>query len=133
MATFPYGTDALISNGAGLDTYSWKSGVFSPTQTCPYEVHVRWPAQQFGRGNLPFTVSGHTGGLTTLTFNQSTGWGTWVLHGTYTFASGAEGTVHVTDENGPAVADAVRFVLPAGGSSPVRADRGVKGKGRSKK
>jgi hypothetical protein len=60
---------------------------------------------------VPITVSGYNGGSTTLTFNERLNGGKWNTHGTYTFGAGAQATVQVSDQNGQAAADAVRFVL----------------------
>ncbi|HET9490915.1 MAG TPA: hypothetical protein VFR64_14330 [Methylomirabilota bacterium] len=58
---------------------------------------------------MPVTVT-HAGGSTTRTFDQRTGGGRWQLHGRYTFEVGTTGSVSVSDGNGQAAADAVRFV-----------------------
>ena len=103
--------DSLYSNGAGLDTYTWRSGVFHTSQVCTYRVDVWWTQAGDRSATVPITVSGHTGGPTTSNFNERINGGKWNTHGTYTFPSGAQGTVQVTDQNGEAAADAVRFVL----------------------
>jgi hypothetical protein len=63
-----------------------------------------------GSDSVPFTVA-HTGGITTQNFDQKASGGQWVLHGRYAFNSGTGGHVEVSDLNGLAAADAVRFVL----------------------
>ena len=112
-ATGQFGANSLYSSGTGLDTYTWKSGVFDTNQACTYRVDVWWTQNGNRSTTVPITVSGHTGGPTTKNFNERINGGKWNTHGTYTFASGAQGTVQVTDQNGQAVADAVRFVLAA--------------------
>ena len=108
--TGPFGANSLYSNGGGLDTYTWKSGVFHKSQACTYRVDVWWTQGENRSTTVPITVTGHTGGPTTKTFNEQINGGKWNTHGTYTFPSGAQGTVQVTDQNGQAAADAVRFV-----------------------
>ena len=107
-------------------------------RSVPYEsgMHVSGRCVVDTAGNrsatVPITVSGHTGGPTTSNFNERINGGKWNTHGTYTFPSGAQGTVQVTDQNGQAAADAVRFVLvPSGYDTPefkhlpqrIRADK----------
>jgi hyaluronate lyase len=58
---------------------------------------------------VPITVK-HAGGTNTKTYDQRTGGGVWVLHGTYSFNAGTAGYVQVSDVNGQACADAVKFV-----------------------
>jgi hypothetical protein len=107
-STGQFGTNSLYSNGGGLDTYSWKSGVFSASQPCTYRVDVWWTQHANRSTSVPITVSGYNGGSTTLTFNERLNGGKWNTHGTYTFGAGAQATVQVSDQ---AAADAVRFVL----------------------
>ena len=116
--TGQFGANSLYSNGAGLDTYTWKSGVFHASQACTYRVDVWWTQGVNRSTTVPITVSGHTGGPTTKNFNERINGGKWNTHGTYTFPSGAQGTVQVTDQNGQAAADAVRFVLAAPDMTP---------------
>jgi hypothetical protein len=105
-----FGANSLYGNGGGLDTYTWKSGVFNASQGCTYRVDVWWTDGVNRSTTVPITVSGHTGGPTTKNFNEQINGAKWNTHGTYTFPSGAQGTVQVTDQNGQAAADAVRFV-----------------------
>jgi hypothetical protein len=101
-----YGTDSLQSCGArGIDIYRW-----TPTLAAgAYDVYVWWTSQGNRSTTVPISVT-HGAGTTTLTFNQKTGGGQWVIHGRYTFAAGTAGYVEVSDVNGRAAADAVRFV-----------------------
>ncbi|HXH07940.1 MAG TPA: S8 family serine peptidase [Vicinamibacterales bacterium] len=106
-----YGTGSLYSCGNGtLDTYRW-----TPTLTAgTYDVYVWWTQHSNRSTTVPISVT-HAGGTTTRTFNQRTGGGQWVLHGRYTFNAGTGGYVQVSDANGQAAADAVRFVpVPSG-------------------
>ena len=41
-ATGQFGANSLYSSGGGLDTYTWKSGVFHASQACTYRVDVWW-------------------------------------------------------------------------------------------
>jgi hypothetical protein len=102
---------SLVSAGLGLDTYVWKTPVLSATQACTYEVYVWWTAASNRSTKVPYRVVNQTGGPKTKTFNQRINGGKWNLHGTYTFPAGVKGKVKVTDKNGKASADAVRFVL----------------------
>ncbi len=100
-----YGVDSLFSNGSGTDTYRW-----TPTITVAgfYNVYIRWTSHANRSTAVPIAVT-HAGGTTTKTYNQQTGGGVWVLHGTYSFNAGTSGYVQVSDVNGQACADAVRF------------------------
>ena len=117
-ATGQFGANSLYSNGGGLDTYTWRSGVFHASQACTYRVDVWWTQHANRSTTVPITVSGHTGGPTTKNFNEKINGGKWNTHGTYTFPSGAQGTVQATDQNGQAAADAVRFVLAVPDMTP---------------
>jgi hypothetical protein len=92
-----------------VDTYRW-------TPTIPavgtYEVYVRWTAYSTRSSSVPIAVT-HAGGTTTKTYDQRTGGGVWVLHGTYGFNAGTGGYVQVSDVNGQACADVVKFVPAA--------------------
>jgi hypothetical protein len=101
-----FGVDSLYSCGAGVDTYRW-------TPTIPaagtYDVYVWWSYHPMRSTNVPITVT-HAAGSTMLTFNEQLPGGMWVLHGRYGFNGGTAGFVQVSDVNGQAAADAVRFV-----------------------
>jgi PKD repeat protein len=112
----PYGADSLYSCGSGLDTYRW-TPVIATAGT--YDVYVRWTQHPNRSTGVPIAVA-HAGGTTTRTFNEQSGGGTWVLHGRYSFNAGNAGYVEVSDLNGQAAADVVRFV-PATASSPAPA------------
>jgi hypothetical protein len=101
-----YGADALYGCGSGSDTYRW-TPIIPVTRS--YDVYVRWTAYSTRSTTVPYTVQ-HAAGQTTKTFNQQTSGGVWVLHGRYTLNAGAGGYVQVSDVNGQAIADAVRFV-----------------------
>jgi len=101
-----YGVNSLYSCGSSTDTYRW-----TPTIAVAdtYNVYVWWTSHVNRSTAVPIAVT-HAGGTTTRTFNEQTGGGAWVLHGTYSFNAGTGGYVQVSDINGQACADAVRFV-----------------------
>lgn len=101
-----YGPDSLYSCGSGVDTYRWRPAI---PATQAYDVYVRWTAHPNRSTNVPIRVV-HAGGTTIRRFNQRKNGGTWVLHGRYTFTAGTAGSVRVSDRNGQASADAVRWV-----------------------
>jgi hypothetical protein len=101
----PYGADALRSCGNGQDRYSWTT---SPAPGI-YDVYLRWNDHNNQSSNVPFTVC-YAGGCTTMNFDQKQGGGQWHLHGRYDLTTSLLVSVHVTDENGRASADAVAFV-----------------------
>jgi hypothetical protein len=100
-----YGVDSLQSCGSAADTYRWIPTIPAPGT---YSVYVWWTAQASQSTNVPISVT-HLGGTTTIAFDQTTNGGKWVLHGTYSFDTGLGGWVMISDENGQACADAVRF------------------------
>ena len=129
-APSPFGADSLYSCGSGPDTYRWTPTI--PTSGA-YAVSVRWTQHPNRSTAVPITVC-HAGGCTTLTFNQQQNGAQWIPHGQYTFTTtGASGYVQVTDQNGQAAADAVRFVpVPAAGEIILdNALAGQSGAGRS--
>jgi hypothetical protein len=115
-----YGGNSLYSANAPStpNSYTWRTPVLNAGQACTYAVHVWWTVHSNRSTSVPITVSGHTGGASTQTYNEQVGGGQWVLHGTYSFAAGTRGTVQVSNANGQAAADAVRFVL-VGTSAPT--------------
>ena len=88
----------------GLTRYKWAARL----------QPAKWSAlaQRF---MLPVVIIGvvisvvHQGVTTTKTYNEQSGGGQWVLHGTYSFDAGTGGYVQVSDTGGQACADAVRF------------------------
>jgi hypothetical protein len=105
-AANPYGGGSLYSCGFRRDTYGWVPRL---PASGTYDVYVWWTATSSRSTRVPITVN-HAAGSTTRTFNQQTGGGRWQLHGRYTFTTGSVGSVGVSDANGQASADAVRFV-----------------------
>jgi hypothetical protein len=112
------GNGSLYSDPGPLSTYTWRTPVLNAGQACNYAVYVWWTAHPNRSTSVPITVGGQTTGARTQTYDEQAGGGQWVLHGTYTFAAGSRGTVQVSNGNGQAAADAVRFVL-TGASTPT--------------
>lgn len=89
-----------------------KSVLFTPSlQAANYAVYARWTSDPNRATNVPYDIT-HAGGTTTVTKNQQSGGGAWVLLGTYTFNAGTGGNVLIrtTGTNGYVIADAVRFL-----------------------
>ncbi|MCI0548875.1 MAG: PQQ-dependent sugar dehydrogenase [Candidatus Rokubacteria bacterium] len=99
-----FGGGSLYSCGSGADRYR-----FTPPSLAagPYDVYVRWTSHENRSASVPVSVV--TGTTTTRTFNQRTAGGAWTLHGRYTVGSSGI-RVEISDANGQASADAVRFV-----------------------
>ena len=101
-----FGSESLYSCGAGIDTYRWIATI--PTAGT-YDVYIWWTAHVNRSTTVPITVN-HAGGSTTQTFNQRVNGGQWIRLGTFSFNAGVSGYVEVSDVNGQAAADAVRWV-----------------------
>jgi alpha-tubulin suppressor-like RCC1 family protein len=114
-----YGVNGSLSSVGSGARYIWRTPVFSSTQSCTYDVYAWWTASSTRSTIVPITVSGHSGSPVTSLFNQRLDGGKWNLHGRYSFAAGARGSVQTSGANGLANADAVRFVL-AGTAVAVR-------------
>jgi hypothetical protein len=108
-----FGPDSLVSCGFRRDTYRWTPNI---QLAGDYDVYVWWAAARNRSTSAPFTVVSASG-TTTLTFNERTGGGQWVLHGRYTFNAGTSGYIETSDANGSAGADAVRLVPATAQSS----------------
>jgi RHS repeat-associated protein len=92
--------------GTGANTFGWNLVI---PQDGTYQVFVKYPAA--AATNAQYTVT-TTGGSTTRTVNQSTGAGTWVSLGSFSFTAGGTGQkVSLSDAaNGTVAADAVKLV-----------------------
>lgn len=101
-----FGASSLQSCGKQQDTYRWTPTL---TRTGNYDVYVWWSEHRNRSASVPVSVC-HTAGCTTVNVNQQQNAGRWNLHGRYNLNAGTAGYVQVTDQNGRAVADAVRFV-----------------------
>jgi hypothetical protein len=103
-----YLNDGLFSGTTATDnsppsTYTFKS---PPLSAGNWEAYVWWAEHATYRSaTVPITVGG-----VTKEFNQKSGGSRWVLHGTYPYAEGEQATVTISNANGQAAADAVRFV-----------------------
>jgi RHS repeat-associated protein len=116
------GTWAIASTGTGFqgtnyrthaaatgstDKHTWKLNVPSDGK---YTVYVRYPSVAGASTAAPYAVS--TGSApVSKPVNQTTGAGTWVSLGQYTFAEATTGSVSLTPATtGTVVADAVKIV-----------------------
>jgi Domain of unknown function (DUF4832)/Domain of unknown function (DUF4874) len=106
VATSKYGADSLYSCGTAADSYRWTPNI---TKAGSYQVYVWWSTHPNRSTSVPIKVVAASGTASKV-FNEKAGGGSWVLHGTYNFVAGKAGYVEVTDANGQAAADAVRFV-----------------------
>jgi Carbohydrate binding domain/Cellulase (glycosyl hydrolase family 5) len=107
IAANKYGATSLYSCGAARDSYRWTPNL---AKAGKYQVYVWWPSNPNRSASVPLTVVSPAGSATKM-FDQKTAGGSWVLHGTYSFNAGNTGYVEVSDVNGQAGADAVKFVL----------------------
>lgn len=105
-ATNKFGGNSLYSCGAGADTYRWTPTI---AKTGKYDVYVWWSTHPNRSCRIPITVTSSTGAVSK-TVDQKNSGGSWILHGNYSFNAGTSGYVEVSDANGQASADAVRFV-----------------------
>jgi RHS repeat-associated protein len=102
------------TKGTGSDKAVWTPNL--PT-TGSYQVYARWVAASSNASNAPFTITYSTGS-TTVSVNQRSNGGQWMLLGTFPFNSGTAGMVTLTDKaNGTVIADAVKFVPITGGTT----------------
>jgi RHS repeat-associated protein len=91
--------------GTGTNTFAWTLNV---PQAGTYEAFVKYPAGT--ATNAPYKID-FNGGTTTKPVNQTTGAGTWVSLGSFSFAEGNTGKITLSDQaNGTVVADAVKLV-----------------------
>jgi hypothetical protein len=105
-ATNKFGVQSLYSCGASSDTYRWTPTI---AKAGKYDVYVWWSTHPNRSTRVPITVTSSTGAVSK-TVDQKNSGGSWILHGNYSFNAGTSGYVEVSDANGQASADAVRFV-----------------------
>lgn len=105
-AAKPYGARSLYSCGAGVDTYRWTPSL---PVAATYDVYIWWTSHPNRSKSVPVTVQ-YNGAARTFTANQQVGAGQWQLLGGFPFAAGTTGYVQISDQNGQAAADAVRWV-----------------------
>jgi hypothetical protein len=85
-----------------LSTYTFKS---PPLKAGNWQVYVWWTVHANRSQTVPITAGG-----VTKTFNQQADGSRWALHGVYQFGENEQATVTISNANGQAAADAVRFV-----------------------
>jgi PKD repeat protein len=105
-ASGAYGADSYYSCGSGQDTYRWTTNLAAAGN---YDVYVWWTAAPTRSSSVPFTIRSGSGATTVLK-DQRAGGGQWQLLGRFAFAAGTGGYVEVSDRNGQAAADAVKWV-----------------------
>jgi len=110
-----YGSHAFESGEAGEYIATWTPDLSVDGQ---YMVYARWEATAVRSSAVPYTIY-HATGSDTVTVDQQTNGGQWVVLGTYAFNQGVSGYVGldtvVTDNSADSVsADAVKFVLSDG-------------------
>ncbi|WP_154937200.1 DNRLRE domain-containing protein [Micromonospora palomenae] len=103
-----YGTNYVTRpGGTGANTFTWQLNV---PQSGTYQVFARYPTVTGAATDAKYTVS-HGGGNTPKTVNQTTGAGTWVSLGSYSFTEGNSHKVSLSDQaTGTVAADAVKLV-----------------------
>ena len=105
-----YGSNYLHDNNAAKGT---RSATFTPTlaESGSYQVYARWVSAANYASNVPIDIL-DSAGSHTVSVNQRTNGGVWVLLGTYSFNSGSSGsvTIRTTGTDGYVVVDAVKFV-----------------------
>jgi parallel beta-helix repeat protein len=106
IAANKYGSTSLYSCGAGADTYRWTPNLRTAGK---YQVYVWWASNPNRSTRVPISVVSSTGSVNKIV-DQKTAGGSWVLHDIYSFTAGTTGYVEVSDVNGQAGADAVKFV-----------------------
>jgi len=112
-----YGFDSEFSGTATpLKRFRWIPVI---PKTGLYDVYVWWPNNTNRSTTVPYTVH-HADGDTVMMFNQRTGGNRWVLHGRYRLQGGTTTFVEVTNANGIAGADAVKFEFAGGATSNQR-------------
>lgn len=101
-----YNGDYLVAGGGTGSTYRWTPRL---PNSGTYDVYAWWVANRKNAANVPYSID-HNGTLQTVTVNQTTNGGAWVLLGTFDFNKSGNEYVEVSDKAGATVADAVRFV-----------------------
>lgn len=119
-----YGSNYLHDGDTGAT--GGKAVSFVPTlpTTEDHDVFLRWASDPNRADNVPVDII-HAGGTNTVTVNQKTNGGTWVLLGRFPFTAGATAGVVVRNDgtNGYVIADSVRF-LPES-TPPPNPGRGI--------
>jgi Right handed beta helix region len=105
-STNKFGANSLYSCGAATDTYRWTPSIATAGF---YDVYVWWSTHANRSTSVPISVT-HAAGTSVKNYNQRIGGGQWVLHGRYSFPVGTSDYAEVSDSNGQAAADAIKFV-----------------------
>ncbi|MGW0998335.1 golvesin C-terminal-like domain-containing protein [Streptomyces sp. NPDC002523] len=93
--------------GSGTDAFNWQLNI---PQDGTYTVYAKYPQVTGAATAAAYTVT-HDGTNTAKTVNQSTGAGTWVSLGAYSFTQGGTSSVSLAQNTGGTVsADAVKLV-----------------------
>lgn len=93
--------------GSGTDAFTWQLNV---PQDGTYTVYAKYPQVTGAATAAAYTVT-HDGTNTAKTVNQTTGAGTWVSLGAYSFTQGGTSSVSLAQNTGGTVsADAVKLV-----------------------
>src|SRR5579859_4018885 len=101
--------------GSGASSVRWP---FPGAAAGSFEVFARWTSGSNRASNATYTVTS-SDGTKAVSVDQRSGGGAWQSLGTFHFAPGGDSGVTLTDKaDGVVVADAVRFVGAANGSSP---------------
>nr|WP_308082110.1 DNRLRE domain-containing protein [Streptomyces sp. NK15101] len=108
QAVSQWGYDVRTSAaGTGADTFTWQLNI---PQDGTYEVFARHGSVTGAATNAPFKIT-YNGGETTKPVDQSTGAGTWVSLGSYSFTESGTQKITLGDNaNGTVVADGVKLV-----------------------
>ena len=108
VVTGQWGYDVYTAPaGTGSAQFNWQLNI---PRDGTYEVFAYYPQVTGAATDAKFTVT-HSSGSTVKTVNQTTGAGTWVSLGSYTFTEAAAQKVTLTDQaTGKVVADAVKLV-----------------------
>ncbi|MCO5974143.1 golvesin C-terminal-like domain-containing protein [Actinoallomurus soli] len=111
---YDYATHAA---GTGANSFAWNLTI---PEDGTYQVFVKYPDGVSGAAtNASYTVRDGSGGTMAKTVDQSTGGGTWVSLGSYTFKRDGTGQqVTLSDAaNGTVLADAVKLVRDNSGDT----------------
>ncbi len=118
-ATDKFGTDYQFkSGGTGAAYAQYTPNIINAGD---YNVYAWYPQGANRTVGAPYTIN-YNGGTATVAVNQQANGGTWVLLGTFNFASGTSGNVVISDnfaDSGNVVmADAVKFSFVSVGTAP---------------
>lgn len=115
-----YGVDSLYSCGPNIrDTYRWSPALPGTTYDT-YEVLAWWTQHTNRSKSVPITVMANIGGVKipySVNVNQQINGGKWNSLGTFLLGAGSH--VEVSDKNGQANADAIKFKRSGGTTMPV--------------